>query len=274
MGKRVRAALHAMRVAAEAPGATEATKQIFDANMASFYAAEQTKRRGFFNRLAYKTKNSILNPSVAYKDVGDTLRAGLKGGTDKRALLRGQHEKLIHPFQSTAQTLVTSERMVRSDDPAVVAQGIELKRIADAKSLRNAKTGAAVGIAFVGASALGSGSAAGSAGGQSAGQTLGKYLGTTGAKLVAEATQKKESQTGLADTAKSNGDGMDPTTRANYNAFVSRAAERFFGAGGAVATGGGATTCGAAGHGDPWLFCLGAALVIISIVLRIVPWRR
>lgn len=279
MGKRVRAALHAARVAAETPTASAEDKQYFTNLMDSFNAAEQTKTKGFFRRLGAKTKNSILNPKILIKDVGDTARAGLKGGVDKRALLRGHHEKTIHPFQTTAQNLVKSERMLRSGDPAEVAAGVELKAIADRRSLRNAKTGAAVGVAFIGASAAigGSGTVAGGSvtGGQTVGQVAGKLVGTYGARAVAASRAKKEELTGgLADTAIENGDGMDPATRANYNDYMSNAAKKFFGMGGATATGGGAASCAAAGGGDPWLFCIGFALFAVSLFVRMIPWRK
>lgn len=101
-------------------------------------------------RLNKKAHNSILNPKIGIKDVGDTARTGLKGNfTDKRANFRAHHEKTIHPFQTTAQTIITAERLKSSNDPVEVQRGIDLRAIADTRSKKAGMKGIGVGLAIV-----------------------------------------------------------------------------------------------------------------------------
>jgi hypothetical protein len=298
MGRRVRAVLHQERMISNAATAAAAADTAnlelqakaaaasvqLEASLASFNAAEAQKKGGLLGvlqNLGEKTKNSLLNPAVAIKDVGDKARAGLSGDVDKRALLRQHHEELIHPLQSTAQTSMTATQLLSSNNPDEVQQGLELRAIADGQAFRNAKTGAAVGIAFVAASALTSVSApaaeagstaAGTSGGFSIGGTTGKLVGSAGIDALRQQRAKTEEATGgLADTSNANGDGMDPATRAHFNDYISNAAQNFFKTGGAATagTGAAATSCASLGNGDPTLFVIGCVLLGVALVWRV-----
>lgn len=162
MGRRVRAALQQFRINAESAEAiaaknrsdaeaqqrAQAARNVLNANLDSFNVAEEQKKRGL-SRVVARAKNSILNPKIAIKDVGDTARAGLKGSTqDKRANLRAHHEKTIHPLQATAQNITTAERLKSSSNPDEVARGVALRAEADKRSMKRGIQGATVGLAF------------------------------------------------------------------------------------------------------------------------------
>lgn len=265
MGKRVRKAL-AASAAAAATGDPYAVAYN-EAMVNAYNAKESTKKHGFAKfgpkEMLAKTKNSILNPKIAAKYIGDSARAGLKGSTaDKRANLRGQHERLFKPFGNTAQNLTTADRMVRSGDPTIVIAGRNLQAEANKSSLKSGKRGIAVAAVVVAGYAFGGVSGAGS--------TMGKTIGTAGIQKLTAANKKKENATGgLSDTSDGNGDGMDPMTGARYREYMSDSAAKFFKTGAAAATGAGATSCGMAMNGEPWLFAIGLILFSIGVVWRV-----
>ena len=268
MGKRVKKAL-AAAAAAAATGDPTAVQYNTDL-LNSYYAKEATKKHGLKKfgpkEVFSRAKNSVLNPKIAAKYVGDSARAGLKGSTaDKRANLRGQFERVFKPFGNTAQNLTTADKMIRSGDPNVVARGRVLKAEADKSSLASGKRSLAVAAVVVGGYALGGTSAS-----LPSATTLGKTVGAEGVRRLTAGNRKKEAATGgLADTSDGNGDGMDPMTRARYQDYMSDAAQKFFGGAGATTAGAGATSCGMTGDGEPWVFVVGMALVAASLIWRI-----
>lgn len=263
MGRRVRAAINALKVQAEAAGASDETIDMYNSHVTNYAHTEAKAGKTFIG----KTKNSILNPKISSKYVGDSARAGLKGNTaDKRANLRAQHERVFKPFGDTAQKITTSDRMVRSGDPNVVAGGRVLRADADKASLKSGKQGIAVAAVVVAGYALGASSASFSLPKAS---TMGKFIGTQGIAAMNDKNKKKEAATGgLADTSDGNGDGMDPITSRRYQDYMSDAAGKFFNTGGAAAAGGGASSCGMTGGGEPWLFVLGVSLFVVGLVWR------
>lgn len=144
MGKRVKKALRAADAAAAGGDPAAVAAQVALHN--SFNYAQQFKPK---KGLGARIKNSILNPKVAIKDVGDTARAGLKGNTaDKRANLRANFQKTVHPLQATAQNITYAEKLKRSESPEEVRAGVALRARADERSMLSGVRGATVGVAF------------------------------------------------------------------------------------------------------------------------------
>ena len=199
MGKRVKAALagYAARAASGDPQAVAD----YQATMASYNAKRATKKGGLFGHMLTKynpknLKNSIMNPKNLIQDIGTTFKEGLHGSfKDKRANLRAHHNKMLHPFDSSSQDVITS-------DPAVVARGVALRKAVDKASYRSSKSGAISGILFGVGSYLGKAAQAANAAkagatvegaGQGALQTAGQagssVLDQTGSQLLTQGTE-------------------------------------------------------------------------------------
>lgn len=275
MGKRVKKAL--ANFAAQAATGDPAAVAQYAAERSAYNRAQSTKLHGFQKlkpkHVAALTKNSILNPKILVKDVGDTARAGLHGSfQQKRANLRAHHEKTIHPFNNISQDIVRSDSLKNSHNPAEVSQGVLLRESADIRSMRNGKIGAAVGVAFLGASALGgSGASAGTGiGGSGVSYTTATKYVVGAAEFVAK-RRATEKQTGLTDTSNSNGDGYSVYNGAPNRGGPSQWADAFFSGLGPAAAGGGAASCGMTGHGAPLIFCIGLGLFSVGLIYR---WVR
>lgn len=102
------------------------------------------------------------------------LRADMKAAdstSDKRAALRRQHFRTIHPFHPVTGEIVDAQEKIDSGDPALVEEGRAQMAVADEQTKVISSIGAAVGLfsAFGGSSGdAGSGGAAASGGGVSA----------------------------------------------------------------------------------------------------------
>ena len=206
MGKRVKAAL-AGYAARAAWGDPQAVAD-YQAQMASYNAKQATKKGGLFGHMLTKynpknLKNSIMNPKNLIQDIGTTFKEGLHGSfKDKRANLRAHHNKMLHPFDSSSQDVITSDKMKRSSDPAVVARGVALRKAVDKASYRSSKSGAISGILYGVGSYLGKAAQAANAAkagatvegaGQGALQTAGQagssVLDQTGSQLLTQGTE-------------------------------------------------------------------------------------
>ena len=240
MGWRVKRALANFATAA-ASGNPAAVAQ-YQANLESYNVAQARKKGGFFGHLASKydprnLKNTIMNPKVGIQDFKITARAGFAGNLkDKRAALRAHHATSIHPFDSSAQNIVASRKMARSHDPNVVAQGLALRSAVDTQTMRDGKTGAAVGITFLAAGALAGSSVDAETAVRTVGQavtpstsTLIKAAGSVAMKEVQKSrAESQKASNGIADTSTPNGTGYEPGSRYSDRSVISQGAHDFF----------------------------------------------
>ena len=178
-----------------------------------------------------------MNPKVGVADFKATAKAGFSGNLkSKRAALRAHHATSIHPFDSSAQNIVKARQMARSGNPNVVAEGLVLRSAVDKQTMKDGRTGAAVGLAFLAGSAVGGSSVDAETAVRTVGQavtpsssTLIKAAGTAAMKKVQESRLKSQAASnGIADTSTPNGIGYEPATRYSDRSVISQGAADFF----------------------------------------------
>lgn len=230
MGKRVKKALAGFAAAAATGDPAAIARN--NAELAAYNAAEAKKKGGFLGHVLTKyspakLKNTIINPKVAFEDIGHTAKAGLRGSLkDKRANLRQHHALTIHPFDAAAQDTIKARHLMASSDPNVVARGKALQASVDANTMRQDKTGAAVGLVFLGASEV-SGSTLSNVEAKAIAAAKTTIVKEVGAAATAKLAQHKRdagnAAGGLAETSRSsNGQGM--TVKGYSDASVSSSA--------------------------------------------------
>lgn len=191
MGKRVKAVLAQEAAAAGAPGATQAEKDLYSGELASYQRMK--KKKGFFGGygLGKTIMQSPLNPagmSVRIANVSRPIQQSLlKGGGWKSLskVRKGMHQ--IHsvtedPTGRKERAYRQASSMLKSSDPSVRAQGKQLYDTLDAKAKRQILNDAAIAATvYAGASAIGAGGGtAGAAGGGTTGAGEGAGAAATG----------------------------------------------------------------------------------------------